>query len=178
MNTVLEFSLAQYLGRLTIVVASVVALVLADVAADQPTPVNALFVVATASIVTAITPDRHLGLLVFGGLAIYWAARAGTVINGWTLLGALALLVAHLATAFVAGLPESAPVPTATVRIWANRALMVAGLTAGVWAVIAVRGGRQVGGIGYGVAAGGLCVGLAAVGASMMQRRRSGDGTP
>ncbi|WP_406831449.1 hypothetical protein ABEG17_01310 [Pedococcus sp. KACC 23699] len=143
---VLGLSPSQAAVRLLLVVASVALVAVTLLAATDDLLAGAVVLVALSGWAAWRPESPAAGLLVVG-LTLGWV---GTVpvpdsTRAWVLLLAAAwlLVVVHLCAALAASLPPGASVPSASLRRWARRGVVVMAATVPVWA-LAYGAGRQV----------------------------------
>ena len=122
----------------SLAVGVVVGAALVQVATAMAGGVEPAVVLALAPLLAwcALVPDSDLGLLAVAALAMQWlitvdgAARTGP----WVLVAAVGLLVLHTAMAAGTVAAPGARWSASMVRRWSVRVVVVAALTAAVWA--------------------------------------------
>ena len=128
---------SQFLARVAIVGAALLALFACSQAAQSRPPTFALVAFVAAALLTAVVPDTHAGsaaLVVFGWI---WVVHVDATTSAWLLLAAPALGLFHTATAFVAGTPAHATIDRAAIERWTSRFGLVVIATATVWGLVA-----------------------------------------
>lgn len=111
--------------RGAIVVSALVALVAADRSADSTLPRFMLLLILALSVILALYPDSHVGLVIIGIVGYYWAVRANDRAGVWTLIGALAFTVFHSASALATVMPWRGAGNRAIVLRWLRRSTIV-----------------------------------------------------
>jgi hypothetical protein len=127
---------AQFVARVTIVGAALLALYACTQAAHSQLPTFAVVAVVAAALLTAVVPDTHAGavaLVIFGWI---WVVHVDATTSAWLLLAAPALGLFHTATAFVAGTPAHATVDRVAVERWAGRFGIIVAAAAAVWGLV------------------------------------------
>ena len=112
--------------------------------------------VVAALVLVALTPFVVLDpgsrltalLLVLHGVHWLMSTTVPAGLRDWvlTLVMACGLLTIHLAAALATALPQSAPVPRASVERWGRRGLAVLGLSVPVWALLVSQTSSRPGG--------------------------------
>jgi hypothetical protein len=90
-------------------------------------------VILLATPATAIRPDSHAGTVVVASFAWMWAVAVDDVRTPWALLGALAVLAFHGATALATIAPPTARIPATIMLRWLRRAAVVLAGTVTAW---------------------------------------------
>ena len=143
----LSLSRSQAAVRGVLVAASFALVVLTLVAAPHALVVAAV-VLVPLTLWAAWRPESPWATVLVAGHVLHWVATVPVPVGAgaWLrLLGAAwLLLVVHLAAALTASLPPGAPLPRGTLRRWARRGVVVAGLTLPVWALALVAGEQRV----------------------------------
>jgi hypothetical protein len=132
-------SRSQNVLRAVIAVVSVGLAILTIAVGPLGSVVAALLLIALTPFVV-VDPGSRLTALLITLHGLHWL-MSNTVPDGprdWvlTLVMACGLLTIHLASALATALPQSAPVPRASVERWGRRALAVLGLSVPVWALL------------------------------------------
>ncbi len=103
-----------------------------------------LVAVTALSIVAAVRPDDHTGLVVVGVVIWQWLVRVDDVGTPWLPVAACCMLVFHTLLALTAVVPTSGSIPEATIRRWTGRTAVVAAATVAMWIVVVVLDRREL----------------------------------
>jgi hypothetical protein len=124
----------QVLLRLVALVAPLIA-VLAEVQAGATLQRWFVVSVVVLSVVAALLPDSHTGLLVVLLVGGHWAGASadGMSRSGWVLLMALALLLFHVACTLASYGPSSVVPDKELLVLWLRRSATAAAVAAIVW---------------------------------------------
>lgn len=93
------------------------------------------YAVALAAVVAVGYADTGGPLLVWALLGLLWVTGV-PAFSWWVLPAALAALLGHGATAYLAGAPPSIDAPRRLLRRWSARAVIVSGVTAAMAAAV------------------------------------------
>jgi len=139
----------QRLIRLIVLVAPLIAV---SAEAQAGATLQRWFVVAViaSSLVTAVVPDSHTGLLVVLLVGGHWAgaSASGTSHTGWVLVIALALLLFHTACTLASYAPSSVVLDRALLLLWLRRNAWAGAVAAIVWVISRVVSGLELPGSG------------------------------
>ncbi len=99
-----------------------------------------------ASLVAALLPDSHAGLLVVLLVGGHWLTSSGQSLSLWVLCIALALALFHVAGLLASYGPPSVVLEPELLRFWLRRYAVCAAVTALVWLVARVSTGLSLSG--------------------------------
>jgi hypothetical protein len=127
---------SQFLARVTIVGAALLALLACAQAAHRWPPAFAIVAFLGAAVLTTVVPDTHAGsaaLVVFGWV---WLVHVDATTSAWLLLAAPALGLFHTSTAFIAGTPAHATLGRVAFERWATRFGLIVAATVAIWGLV------------------------------------------
>jgi hypothetical protein len=134
LRDLLQLERAELLLRLAILLAP--AVFLAAVLAAGSVPVWAIVVGLLLALLTVLAPDSDSGTLTsLYLLAVWYFGDQTDPWTPWTLVGALALLAFHVATAAATRAPRTGRLPEGSLAPWSVRTAVVAGVTLAAYAV-------------------------------------------
>lgn len=142
----------RLLGSAVVLLAYVGAVAALLTAADRtpsdPTVAWPAAVVLSLALLTAIAPDSAAGLAAFIVYAAWWLLAVPGSTSGWVLVAALALLIGHAATAYLAAGPATLSADPALRVRWLRDVAVVGALTCAGWLVARLADGALVTGQG------------------------------
>ena len=129
-----------------LVVASPIAVLLCTAPAGRPTPVVVFIAVTALAGWCARRPDTQAGLAVVALVALDWVGRVDDPTSPWSIAAAAGLGLFHTTMALAAVVPPAAALPTAVLRRWVSRWLVVLGASACTWVVAALLDSSRIDG--------------------------------
>lgn len=131
-----RLALSAIVLRLLIVLSPLTAVGVTWLAANRALPPVAA-VVLLISIVCAVSPSSHFGILVVATVAIQWVAIVPDRATPWSIVAAAALTVFHASHAAATVAPATTAWTSAMRHRWMRRTLALIVASAAMWLVVA-----------------------------------------